>query len=306
MHSTDINHRPIRSWTKITTTVPKHLADTMSTFLGGLTESGVEFKANFTPTKNQPIESISIYLDNDGKLEQKIAKIQVFLDDLAKRYPQHPMTSIQTEQIIEEDWGSRWKKHFKPVQITDRLIIKPSWESLAPENKLLFIELDPGMAFGTGLHASTQLSLKLIDQLYLPNSSGPTSTLDIGTGTGMSCALLGCPSVIGIDNDIDARVAAEANISRNKLNTKMKIIDSDLAEISDTFALVIANIIHNTLVNLADQIVDRVGKQGYLIMAGILSGQQIDNIITVYRNLGLELIKTVDQDEWSAVCLRRL
>jgi ribosomal protein L11 methyltransferase len=162
------------------------------------------------------------------------------------------------------------------------------------------------MAFGTGMHASTQLCLGFIDDLFQNGAKKLSTALDVGTGTGilgLSAALLGCPQVIGIDNDVDARVAAAENIEKNGLADKMRVVDLDLAELTDQFDLVIANIIHNTLIELAEPLTARVAEHGFLVLAGILSGQQVENILKTYCALGLKLVKEKRKEEWSALCL---
>jgi len=309
MPATDINHRPVKSWTKITLTIASQLTDITASFLAAMSPSGVEYQSDFTPDQPKLTESISIYLNKGDDAKEALAKLHLFLTDLAKSHPEHKIGTIESETIIEEDWSSNWKKHFKPVEITSRLVIKPSWEPYDPKPGQFIMELDPGMAFGTGLHASTQLSLQLIDRLFTTDSKCPETVLDVGTGTGilgMSCALLGCPKIIGLDNDIDARVAAVDNIKRNSLTDLMTVVDSDLAEIHETFDLVIANIIHNTLMEIATGLTTRVKHQGHLILAGILSGQQIDNINQHYSALGFEIIQVVSKGEWSATCLQKI
>ncbi len=305
--STDINHRKPKEWTKLTIEVDTTLSDEVAAFLGDLTGGGIEYNNCFTPNERHQTDSISAYLLKDPKINQKLSRVHSFLDNLTNQHPHQSKLKLKTDLIIEEDWGKNWRKHFKPLQATSRLIIKPSWEEYVPKEEQLIIEMDPGMAFGTGMHASTQLALQLIDKLYPPGIPGPPSTLDVGTGTGilaMSCALLGCREVVGLDNDIDARVAARNNVIKNQLTHQINIVDEDLSEITETFDLVIANIIYNTLIELSQPLTERLAKNGYLIMAGILDGPQIDDIIKTYCKLGTEVIEVKQKDEWSAVCMR--
>jgi ribosomal protein L11 methyltransferase len=307
-HNNDFNHREPKKWTKLTVEVSSALSDNVAAFLGNLTGGGIEYNNCFTPESDNQTDSLSAYLINDSEINQNLKTVHSFLDNLANQHPLQNIPALKTELIVEEDWGSSWKKHFKPLQATRRLIIKPSWETYKPTEDQLVIEMDPGMAFGTGMHASTQLALELIDQLYLPSEPGPSSTLDVGTGTGilgMSCALLGSQKTVAIDNDIDARAAARNNIINNKLTHKMIVVDQDLTELTETFELVIANIIYNTLIELAQPLIARLAQKGFLIMAGILNGPQIDDIIATYCKLGMAVTEVKQKDEWSSVCMRR-
>jgi len=309
MHQNDISHRPPRTWVKVRVEVAAPLDEIAASFLGNLSGSGVEHNDCFRPTeKRNTTSSLTAYLDKDERCSAKLESLKHFLANLHEQNPQHMKPKFSSELIVEEDWGNNWKKYFKPIHATERIVIRPSWEVYTPKKNEFVLEIDPGMAFGTGMHASTQLSLEFIDELFREVGPKPSSTLDVGTGTGilgLSAALLGCPHVIGIDNDIDARLAATDNIRKNRLENKMSIVDQDLQDIPDTFDLVIANIIRNTLIDLAQPLVERVARNGFLILAGILAGQQAENIIKTYCTMDLVLIKEIRKEEWSALCLAR-
>ncbi len=120
--------------------------------------------------------------------------------------------------IDEEDWGKNWKDHFKPFTIVPGLVIAPTWEEYQPAAGEAVITMDPGMAFGTGHHATTSLSLELIRRTLVEN--GGQRLLDVGTGTGilgMAALLFGAKDVLGLDNDPEAVSAAEENVRRNSL-----------------------------------------------------------------------------------------
>lgn len=307
MQQNDINHRLPRKWTVMKVEVAEAQAEIAASFMGSLSDSGVVDNTYYKPDSTTDLCSLSVFLEEDDLRDGKIELLKDFLEHLHRDNPQNFIPKLTSEVLIEEDWGSTWKKHFKPIHPTKRIVIKPSWEHYESKDGEFIIEIDPGMAFGTGMHASTQLSLQFIDELFRSQGHKPTSALDVGTGTGilgMGAALLGCPSIIGIDNDIDARVAATENIRKNHLEAQMTITENDLGDLSDLFELVIANIIHNTLIELAQQLRSRVAPGGHLILAGILSGKQAENIIRTFENLGLRLVEEKKQEEWSALCLK--
>ncbi len=308
MQQNDINHRPPRRWTKIILEVAEPLAELSVSFIGDLSGSGVEYNNCYHPGTENNISSITAYLEEDQKCSEKIDALELFLENLHKQNPQHARPKFTTDLLIEEDWGNSWKKHFKPIHATNRIVIKPSWEESPPNKGEFVLEIDPGMAFGTGMHASTQLSLEFIDELFQNHASKLSTTLDVGTGTGilgLGAALLGCPHVVGIDNDIDARIAAVENIKKNALEEKMSVVDQDLGNITGKFDLVIANIIHNTLIELAKPLTEKIAANGFLILAGILSGKQAENIIRTYSAIGLNLVEEKQKEEWSAICLSK-
>jgi len=305
MSQSGFNHRVPRAWHKITIGVPAAWADTIVSCLASIPVDGVE---QIAPPPSQhtqtDTEKITVYLADSPELEQKTTFIHDLIARLNKNLPAGGQALCQTEPIVEQDWNSNWKKHFKPFKLTSRLVIKPSWESYPPQPQELVIEMDPGMAFGTGLHASTKLALLLTEELFTKETC-PATVLDVGTGTGilaMSSALFGADRIIGLDNDIDARTAARENIRKNNL-TSVSIVDEELSEISGQYDLVIANITYDILNALAKDIVSRLAPGGSLVLSGILAGEQEENIKKIFSHLGLSASQTKKQDEWVGILL---
>lgn len=293
----NMRHRPKKSWLKVGIETPAALVEEVSGFLASLSGSGTQ-----TIPAGAAGELIVAYLAEDGELDLKKALLREFLSGLAG--PDGRPLPVATERLLEEDWGQNWKSHFKPARLTRRLAIKPSWESYEPREGEAVIELDPGMAFGTGQHASTRLVLELIEAWLPLAGSRPQQVLDVGTGTGilaMACALLGGCRVTAIDNDPDAVRAARDNIRRNCLEDLIEVSGRNLQEIKRPFQLVLANIIHNTLVELAPDLRRLVASGGGLILAGILRGDQEESLLATYRALGLVLARRLCREEWAAL-----
>ncbi len=303
---TFFSHRSPRTWQKITITVPSTSAEVVANFMASLTTNGIEQISDLQEKPGPTIEQIIAYLSEDQNPTQLIKTIHSFLLELNKKQPSSPPPTFFQESVIEEDWNRRWKEHFKTFKLTDRLVIKPTWEEYEKLPHEIVLEMDPGMAFGTGLHASTKLALQLIEESFAVKP--PRKVLDIGTGTGilgMSCALLGAETVVGLDNDIDARTAAYDNIHHNHLEAIMAIDARDLSEISHLFDLVIANITQDVLTALAPDILARLTSTGRLVLSGILTGMQTDIIKRVFTGLGLNLIQTQSQEEWTALLFEK-
>lgn len=300
MPQTPFIHRQPKSWKKVSLTVPEKYSDSIASFLADLNNSAVEQSTIMSAEHSVPMDVVTVYLEEGTKFATSWEHLQAFLTDLEEN--NEFTCSIQTEQIIEEDWNKRWKEHFKPFHLSKRLVIKPSWEEYTTQNNEVVLEMDPGMAFGTGLHASTRLALQLTEELF--NTTKIHSVLDVGTGTGilgMSCALFGAETIIGIDNDMDARTAAADNVVQNNLNNKMTVINKDLTQISQKFDLVIANITQDVLTFLANSLVSCVKQGGNLILSGILTGKQASNIEHIFHELGFTTFKTKDSEEWTAL-----
>jgi len=298
-------HPPSRSWLRITITANETISDPIADFIceqtGGVEQIPVA-------SANAAQEQIIGYLENGPHAQENLEKITEYLAELACLTQGEGKTRLETEIIADEDWNKTWKAGFKPLPITPHLVIKPTWESYLPNPGEKVIEMDPGMAFGTGHHASTKLALDFIEALFHGTNTPPKSVLDVGTGTGilaMAAALFGAQEVLAIDNDPEAVVVAEENILRNRLTPTIKTNGANLEDIPRQFDLVIANIIHDTLIDLAAGLANRLAPNGRLILAGILTGPQTDSIRAAYNALGLKHQETRSEGEWSALLFSR-
>lgn len=296
---------PAKSWLRVTITASETISDPIADFIcqqtGGVEQIPVT-------AANAAQEQIVGYLENGPQAPEMLKKIRAYLAELADLTPGEGQTQLETEIIPDEDWNKTWKERFKPLPITAHLVIKPTWESYQPAPGEKVIEMDPGMAFGTGHHASTKLALEFVESLFHTKETPPKTVLDVGTGTGilaMAAALFGAQEVLAIDNDPEAVVVAAENILRNELQPTITASGVALEEIPRQFDLVIANIIHDTLIELAAPLAAHLAPDGKLIMAGILTGPQTDNIRAAYNALGLKHQETRSEGEWSALLFSR-
>lgn len=305
MPTTSTAHPPAKSWLRITITAGSTISDPIADFICEQT-GGVEQIPDVGAAPAQ--EKIVGYLDNTPQAPEKLNKITEYLEEISNLCPAEEKPQIETEIIPDEDWNKAWKECFKPLAITAHLVIKPTWESYQPGPGEKIIEMDPGMAFGTGHHASTKLALEFIEALFHGREATPGTVLDVGTGTGilaMAAALFGAKEVLAIDNDPEAVTVAEENIMRNDLNATITANGVALEEIPRQYDLVIANIIHDTLIEIAKSLDLHLAANGHLILAGILTGPQTDSIRTAYTALGLRHQETKGEGEWSALLFAR-
>lgn len=206
-------------------------------------------------------------------------------------------------QIVEEaqkDWLEEWKKGFKPFPLVGPFWVVPSWYA-APLEAELPLMIDPGMAFGTGTHATTQMAAALIYRtLKKQTSDFAWQVLDVGTGTAilaMLAKMAGANRVVAIDIDPEARRVARENIARNEVSG-IEVPDLLLEEVRESYDLVVANIIDGVLLNLKSDL-DRVTKsQGYLIITGILEEREGSFIDQFLSNTDLKIEMRVAKDEW--------
>ncbi|MGI9536570.1 MAG: 50S ribosomal protein L11 methyltransferase [Desulfocapsaceae bacterium] len=214
-------------------------------------------------------------------------------------------TPVVAVEILEDrDWSETWKVHFKPFAIVQGLVIAPTWEHYETGSDEQVIVMDPGMAFGTGHHETTRLCLELLRESE-PLSSGGTM-LDVGTGTGilaMAALLFGARRVVGIDNDPEAVKTARANCRLNTLSNRMEITGRELKEIKNTFDLVTANIVHDVLLELSDDLARVTGDGGSLLLSGLIEGEQGENIAQCFSDKSFRLIEKRTDGQWCALLL---
>jgi ribosomal protein L11 methyltransferase len=204
----------------------------------------------------------------------------------------------RTIPLAPDDWADGWKKHFKPVRV-GRFFIHPGW--IKPdEAEPNAVRIDPSLAFGTGLHPTTQLCLKEMDRLM------PTdSFLDVGTGSGiLALAAVGCgvPRVVALDNDPEACRVARENLHKNGMQGKLELIEGEIARVPGRFDLVAANILSGTLISMAADLTARLAPKGVLLLSGLLN-EEVEEVVAAYREAGCRHVATLEDGEWSLVRL---
>ena len=303
MKSNPFAHRSPREWLKISVCIAQNQTDLTASFLMELTGSGIE-QLSSPPEISPATETLIAYLEKNDHLEEKKKQFEQFLDNLSDGKTDNDLPTLSYIEIIEEDWNKKWKAFYKPLRLTNSITVKPTWEPYNAEPHEIVIEIDPGMAFGTGLHDSTQLALQLIERSFVRRiSTTPQKILDVGTGTGilgMACAFLGAKNVLAIDNDPDAIAAAQENVEHNNLSRAMTVESTDLYNIEGPFDLITANITQDVLTGMASQLLSLLAQQGHLVLAGILKGEQADTITRLFCGKGLILLESPCQKEWQA------
>ena len=273
---------PTTSWLEIACRVPAALADQVADELVALTGSGVCIDNQTLDTFSldtvcEPsIVTIKAYVPDDTETRGTVAAIQRILDNLVPpdQYGTLPLPVVTP--VSEEDWANSWKEHFKPTRVGERLIVAPTWEHYSAEQADIVIRLDPGMAFGTGTHATTRLCLQALEQILKTQPPAPT-TLDVGCGSGIlaiAAALLGSDSVTAIDIDpVAADVTAE-NARLNGVGARISASTTPLQSIDATFDVVVANILAEDLARMASELTAKVAVNGWLILSGILNEKE--------------------------------
>ena len=217
------------------------------------------------------------------------------------------ISAIEPFELKKEDWAEVWKKYFDVIPVSETLVIKPSWLDVERKPGMAVVEIDPGMSFGTGQHATTYYCLKTIDRLA--GKPGVKSMLDAGCGSGIltiAAALRGYDPVDAFDNDPDAvRIAAE-NLALNRIGTVSPVV-GDAAVWqgrAEQYDLVCANILGHLLVAFRNKIVNWVCPGGYLTLAGILS-TEFDGVAAAFIELGFEELDRETLREWTSGLFRK-
>ncbi len=210
----------------------------------------------------------------------------------------------------DEEWVDTWKEFFPVLHIGRRLVIKPSWLDYSPQPDELAIKLDPGMAFGTGLHPSTRMVLELLEETIQPGQE----VLDVGSGSGilaLAAAKLGARHVLAVDTDPVAIKVAKGNVKNNGEGSIITVRQGSAGTVlalggqsPPVFDLVLANIVANVITDLAPDVQKLLRSGGHLIASGIIA-QRLDDVIAALGATGLELVAERREDDWVALVVRK-
>lgn len=257
--------------------------------------------------KSRSPDTVSLisYFKDDGNFSETLETLQHQLQHLSDTKPITPPfpARITLNHIPDEDWNKKWKSFFQPINATDTIVIKPTWRKYRHRPGETVIEIDPGMAFGTGTHPSTGMCLRAIEEVVNAMTPGTDlSLLDVGTGSGILAitgSKLGIRKVTGIDTDHQAVLCAKKNAEINGVSQKIRFSSTPLDKLEGEYTIVVANILPHVLINMRRELIDRLEPGGYLILSGILEkkAQQVEAAF-------LQMCRSVRQircEEWSCL-----
>lgn len=241
---------------------------------------------------------IKAYFVNNEELTKKIANLKVIINGLADLDIDTGELKFTLKDVQESDWENEWKKYFKPTRITNTFTVVPTWEEYTPvSEKELIITIDPGMAFGTGTHPTTILSLQALDKVV---KRGDT-IIDVGSGSGIltiGALLLGAKRVYAYDLDEIAVKSTKINIELNQLGNQAIIQQNDLLKnVEQKSNVVVSNILADILILLVDDAWNNLHNGGYFITSGIIAAKQ--NIVKdKLEATGFTIIKVNQMENW--------
>ncbi len=305
------------NWIEVSLCTPPELVEAISNFLidedsNGVVIEDLDADDAYRDRRQLGWLWIRAYFREEGfgDLEERL---HTYLDELAALFPtsEPPVLDQRVPEVA--DWSQCWKRFFKPLMVSDRILVRPSWEDGSVPSGVAAISLDPGIAFGTGKHPSTRLCVRALeDEVLFPLDDAPAknifSMLDVGTGSGilsLVAARLGAPRTLGIDNDLQAVEAAQNNVRLNDLDKKVEISDERLDELGETFDVIMANIVADTLISMKDDLVNRLAPQGVLILSGLLRNQGAW-IKHEFLQLPISFVNAHHEDEWCALVFEKI
>lgn len=299
-------------WLEVSLTVNGETAEAVADVLARFAPEGVALEATRLETAPDTDETrptgdvlVRAYLAVDADLEARRQQLEEALWHLGQILP---LPAAKYQPIAETNWSESWKVNFHPMRLGRRLMIIPAWLNPPLEPTDLPIRLDPGMAFGTGTHPTTQLCLLALERHLQPGGR----VLDLGTGSGIlaiAAAKLGAAQVLGVDIDDEAVRVASENIVANGVAAQVQIGRGSLAEVlADKYGaewrgvpLVVANILARVIVNLMGEgLADTVAPGGRLIVSGILDSQAY-LVHAALKMAGLNILAQEQIDDWVAI-----
>ncbi len=236
--------------------------------------------------------------DSANLLHEKLEEIKVY-------GLQTGPLSIQVKEVGEEDWANAWKQYYFPVRVTRFLTVVPSWIDYEKEqDDELLIELDPGLAFGTGTHPTTQLSLTALEQTIRGNES----VLDVGTGSGVlsiASKLLGASKVTAFDIDEMATRVAKENIALNPTIGEIEVYENNLlVGVDQKSDLIVANILAEILLQMPEDAYRNLNDDGSLILSGIIESKA-NEVKEAYEKVGFTLVERMTMREWNCFIMKK-
>ena len=243
---------------------------------------------------------VKAYFAEEDNIEEILGYVNEKLVELKEMGIDLGEAKVEHEKMYEEDWANTWKQYYKPSKVGEKIVVKPIWEEYEQKEGELVVNLDPGMAFGTGTHETTSMCIQQLEKYVKQDSK----VFDIGCGSGIlaiAAAKLGANDVLAVDLDEVAVKVSKENIELNKVEDKVKALHGNLMEVvSDKADIVVANIIADIIKILAKDIKNFMKDDAVFISSGIIHAK-VDEVKASLEENGLEIIEVQSLGEWNAI-----
>ena len=315
-------------WKKFTLTTTTEAVDLVSSMFDDIGIEGIEIEDNIPLTEKETkgmfidilpelppdegIAKVSFYLDDDADVAEMLKKVNEGLDELAL-FTDLGARTIEASETEDKDWINNWKQYFKPFTV-DHILIKPTWETIPEEHKdKLLIQIDPGTAFGTGMHETTQLCIRQLEKYVTPDSE----VLDVGTGSGIlgiTALKLGAKHVFGTDLDENAITAVGENLEANGIAPEQfKVVQGNIIDDKtvqnevkyEYYDIAVANILADVIIMLQKELPVHIKKNGIFITSGIIDMKEEEVKAAFEANDAFEIVEITHQGEWVSVTARK-
>ena len=294
-------------WLELSVDAPPEFVEPLSQLFLRYGEGGVAVQEKFEDGAKDipkgPNVRVITFLPKDSTTLDRVGRIDVGVKLVAQLAAISPLAQ---REIEEKDWETAWREHFHPLRVGSRIVIVPTWRSYRSRAGDAIVNLDPGMAFGTGHHPTTKLCLEAIER-----SVGRKSVaLDVGCGSGIlsiAAAKLGCARVTAIDVDAHAVKVAKENVQQNGVSDVVSVLEGTLPSRdvpNAAFDTVVANISANVVIEVAEHLVAALKPGGTLIASGIL-GPKADAVIEAFRVHMADVTFAATEDDWTTLTLSR-
>lgn len=254
-----------------------------------------------------PVDGVRVkaYLAETSFLLETVEEIKLAINNLQNFNIDIGHNIVTVQQVDEEDWATAWKKYYHPVKISNRFTIVPTWEDYERvSTDELLIELDPGMAFGTGTHPTTVMCLQALEKTVEPNSK----VIDVGTGSGVlsiGAAKLGATSIHALDLDEVAVASAKENIALNKVEDVVTVTHGNLLDnVSEQADIVIANILAEIIMTFTDDAFSIVKPGGLFITSGIIAAKK-DDVKDALQKSGFLIEEVMMMEDWVTIISKK-
>jgi len=247
---------------------------------------------------------VHAWFEDDDQLGTKYNSLLNHLKSVREKNPGYGALTVETKSIGDEDWGESWKRFYHPLRAGNHLVIKPSWETYDAKPGDKIIQLDPGMAFGSGYHDTTVLCLSMLEKNIRPGDK----VIDVGTGSGIlaiGAAMCGAKDVLAIDIDPYAIQTAAQNIEINGVGNTVRIQQGDLLDhVEESCRICVANIIADVIIGFAKPLMKHIQPGGLFICSGIVAEREAE-VLSALESAGYQVIEIRRTEEWVAICSGR-